>query len=97
MKFINFNDNLNKWNVKTILEIVSKVDEYCQKNGIEDAELYTVEDNTWSDTENKRYDIEIRYKAKDRLMQQKLLILKGEILDGNEFHKRYNEFYSRSA
>ena len=43
-----------------------------------------------------RIDIEIRYNnEKEQLMQQKLLILNDELIDGITFHKRYKEWDRR--
>lgn len=43
---------------------------------------------------NGRIDIEIRYvDEKNCLVQQKLLILNDELIDGEIFHKRYKEWY----
>ena len=94
LKFVNFDDPLNRWTVDVVAEIATKVKSYCSKRGIKDAELHSVEDNTWSDARNQRFDIEIRYvDARNHLIQQKLLMLNGEVLDGKEFHKRFREFY----
>ncbi len=97
MQFINFGNPANKWSVSTVLDITSKVYDYCRKRGIENAELCTIEDSTWEDKTNMRYDIEIRYNSRGHLIQQKLLMLKGEILDGKSFHERFEEFYPKSA
>ena len=43
---------------------------------------------------NGRIDVEVEYKNSDGyLIRQKLLILKGELIDGETFHKRYHEWY----
>ncbi len=98
LTFINFDDYYNRWSLKKVVEITSKVSDYCAKNKIVDPELLYVEDSSWADKANERIDIEIRYTNKDGiLMQQKLLMLKGEIIDGKEFHKRYNEFYPKKT
>ena len=98
LKFINNEDLLNRWKVDTVLLIVSKVQQYCMKHNLINAYLHSVEDNRWSDPKNGRFDIEIRYiNENGNLMQQKLLYLRGEILDGNEFHKRHDEFYPREV
>lgn len=96
MQFINFHDVLNNtWSVEKVLEITSKIDDYCQRHGIRNAELCTVEDNTWQDTANMRYDIQIRYvdDKSGHLVNQKLLMLKGEVLDGKTFHKNFKKYY----
>lgn len=93
--FVNLNDSLNRWSVETIFSIVALIKKYCDDNNIYGAELCSVEDNTWTDTINKRYDVEIRYHVEGQNIQQKLLILKGEVIDGAAFHKRYSEFYPK--
>jgi hypothetical protein len=93
MQFINFDDPLNRWNLDKVEEIVTLVKEYTETHNLENVELYSVEDNTWCDVTNKRYDIWIRYHQDNQLCEQKLLILKGQILDGKEFHRRHHEFY----
>ncbi len=95
-EFINFESN-NYFTLETINEVVSKVKEYADKKGFKEVRLVEVEDNTWSDPVNQRFDITIRYH--DNMpgsieMQRKLLMLKGEVIDGEEFHKRRKEFYS---
>lgn len=94
LKFVNFSDSLNRWDIDKVILICNEVKRYADKHNLDKVELHRVEDNTWSDKENQRYDIEIRYMKGNYLIQQKLLMLKGEILDGDEFHNRINEFYS---
>lgn len=90
--FINY-DNKD-WDFLTVKRIVDKVEQYVFKKALKDVKLLRVEDNTWADTKNRRYDIEISYvDDKGKLVWQKLLILKDEILDGEQFHKRFEEFY----
>lgn len=90
--FINY-DNKD-WDFLTVKRIVDKVEQYVFKKALKEVKLLRVEDNTWADTKNRRYDIEISYvDDKGKLVWQKLLILKDEILDGEQFHKRFEEFY----
>lgn len=98
LKFIDFSDSLNQWPIDKVADIVLKTKEYADKKGLTNVLLHSVED--WSKASeshpdpNNRIDIEIRYTdEKGNLMQQKLLMLKGEIIDGLEFHKRHKEFY----
>ena len=97
MQFVNLDDPLNRWTVDKVDEIVTLVRQYTETHNIECAELCSVDDNTWSDQKNKRYDVWIRYYKEGHFWEQKLLILKGQILDGKEFHKRYSEFYGERA
>ncbi len=94
LRFVKTNDELNRWPIAQVAELAVKVNDYCEANGIEDAELCRVEDNSWSDPDNERMDIEIRYtNAKGQPVHQKLLMLKGEVIDGVQFHERFKEFY----
>ena len=98
MTFVNFNDPLNRWDLDTVKMVCDKVKGYALNKGISDVELVTVEDNTWTDKVNQRYDITIRYTSGDGLfMEQKLLILRGRVIDGKEFHKHYDEFYGKAV
>ena len=96
MQMVNLNDPLNRWTLDTVKMVCDKVKGYVLRRNISDVELLSVEDNTWADSDNQRYDVTIRYTSENGyFMEQKLLILKGEVLDGVEFHKRYNEFYGK--
>ena len=56
--------------------------------------LCEVENSVWTDPKNQRYDVVIQYVSdEDKRIRQKLLILKGEVIDGKTFHERYHEFY----
>ena len=92
--FINFNEPYNRWDLRILANVVRKVEIYCDVHGIEHVELHKVEDCRWSDPENQRFNIDIRYpNDKGILIEQRLLMLKDEIIDGKEFHKRRDEFY----
>lgn len=93
MKFVKFDDPQNRWSLDTITDIVNKVKEYADTVGLTDVELREIEDQTWSDPINNRFDITIVYLSGGHLISQKLLLLKGELLNGEEFHKRFGEFY----
>lgn len=95
MQFFNFIDPLNRWNLDKVDEIVTLVVQYAETHQLKNVELYSVNDNTWADKKNKRYDVVIRYYKDGEICDQNLLILKGQILDGEEFHSRYYEFYDR--
>ncbi len=91
-KFIDFSGK-GSWTIDKVLEVVTKIKAYTDKKGYDNVRLFSVEDNTWSDPVNERYDIELSFTSKGKAYTQKLLILKGEVLDGTEFHKRFSEFY----
>ena len=83
--------------VSVVADIMAQVKAYTEKKGIKDATIITIEDNSEYDTDNQRYDIEIVYVGEGKpewaTTTQKLLYLKGEVIDGLEFHRRANEFY----
>lgn len=57
---------------------------------------YTIQEIRQDDVNDKhgRIDIEIRYVNKNNVaVQQKLLILDNELIDGLTFHKRFKEWY----
>ena len=85
----------NCFTVDKIAEIVGKVKAYADSNGYKNAYLISVEKD-YDDKENDRYDVEITFVNNNGSnVLQKLLMLKGEIVDGHEFHHRFNEFYER--
>lgn len=92
--FINFDDPYNRWDLRILANVVRKVEIYCDVHDIEHVELHKVEDCRWSDPDNQRFNIDIRYPdANGKLIEQRLLMLKDEIINGEVFHKRHNEFY----
>ncbi len=93
MKYYNFSDKNHKCCLDQLFRIVTLIKDYCDRNNLEDVEVLSIEDNTATDTVNQRFDIEIMFRRKGIPVYQKLLILKGEVIDGKTFHKRYEEFY----
>ncbi len=92
--FVNMGDKLNRWNLDDIIKVCSLVKSYATEHNLKDVVLQHVEDQRWEDPENQRFNVNIMYAAETgKLTGQYLLILKGEILDGNAFHKRFREFY----
>ena len=96
LQFINFGDYYNRWDLDLVVEITTKIQKWARKqHHRKNVELVSVEDNRWEDKDNQRIDVLIRYKKKDGfLYEQKLLILKGEVIDAKTLHKRFTEFYS---
>jgi len=88
MKFIEWG-----FPVDIAADITSKIKEYMDNAGIKDARIHQIEDQSDVDHANRRFDIEIDYSLNGQMMRQKLLYLKGEIIDGVDFHRRYKEFY----
>ena len=100
MNFVNLDDPYNRWSLKELSMVTDLVKKYVSTHNegacIKNVEVLEVENKTWSDPENMRYDVTITFTDENNhLWWQKLLILKGEILDGNEFHQRIREFYPR--
>lgn len=78
----------------TTCKILEKVKAYAKAKGYKNVTLCTIEDNSMEDIKNGRWDIEIMHSSESgQLFRQKLLWLKGELLDGIEFHNRFTEFY----
>lgn len=93
--FLNLSDRLNRWPLDKMADILGKIKDYANKDGLSNVEVVRIEDNTWSDPVNNRYDIDIIcVNSANQLSGRKLLILKDELLDGIEFHKRFKEFYN---
>ena len=56
---------------------------------------YTIQEIRQDDINEKngRIDVEVLYEKDNKMILQKLLILKDEVIDGIAFHKRYKEWY----
>lgn len=92
--FVKFGEIDNKWTIEEIFKVVSKINAYCEREGLSGAELVSVKDNTVRDPKNQRHDIILRYS--DSLgvpVRHKLLMMKDEIISGKEFSERFYEFY----
>ena len=75
-------------------EVADKVKTYGKEKGYSSVTLLEIEDNRKQDTANRRLDIEVGViDGIGRQFWQKLLMLKDEIIDGEEFHRRFKEFY----
>lgn len=92
-KFISFNPEKTYIGVALLSDILNKVNMYAHDNGYLNVKLIEIEDQSWLDQENRRYDIRISYTYQGTQWSQLLLYLKGEIVDGEQFHKRFDEFY----
>lgn len=97
LKFINFGDYYNRWPLDKVAGIVIKVKEYTDRMGIINPELHEVEDLSWEKGEeiNQRVNVKIRYFKEGKLYEKWLMIMKGEVIDANEFHRRRDEFYPK--
>lgn len=65
-------------------------------DGYMNGKEYTIHEIRQDDVNDRlgRIDIEIRFNnEKGDLIQQKLLILNDELIDGKTFHKRHREWY----
>jgi hypothetical protein len=86
-------------NLDTLNDIISAIKEYADKRGYTAVSILKLEDNSEDDIANTRWDVEIVYLAPNNsktLTWQKLLYLKGQLMDAKEFHARHNEFYPKS-
>lgn len=92
---VNWSDTGCFWDLEVLSDIYLKVKAYAESKGYKEFSINSIEDNTEDDPDNNRYDIELFYVSpKDGCyMYQKLLYLKGEIVDGITFHNRFSEFY----
>ena len=94
LRFINLDDKLNRWSLDKVLEIAAAVKIYAEKHGLKDVELHEVEDLTYEDQRNQRYNIAIRYvNENNSLIQQHLLMLKGTVYNCDEVHAHCGEFW----
>lgn len=90
------NERGELWDLGLLIDILGKVKNYTDEKGRKDVLVISIEDNTFSDPVNERYDIWIRYAPqKDGAcyIEQQLWILKGELIDGKTFYERHDEFY----
>ena len=84
------------WTLENLSDIIQKVKAYVEEKKYEQARLESIEDSTWNDPDNQRYNISIVYtNGRGHKIRQQLMLLKGELIDGEEFHKRFSEFYDR--
>lgn len=100
LKFINMADFYNRWSLETVRDIVDKVYNYAiRRKNLKNVELAEVENlNYYPAEKNERYNIRIRHTDDGgRLWEQWLVMLNGELLDGEEFHKRIREFYPKEG
>lgn len=83
------------WDLGVLADIRHKTDAYAVKHELIDCTIIQVFDNSKVDEANNRYDIDVVYKdaVTGRRTRAKLLYMKGDVVDGEEFHKRYEEFY----
>ena len=77
---------------RVLRDILDKLDNYFMQKELE-YRIIRIEETDYTDI-NKRIDIEVLVYSHDvNPKTQKLFILKDELLDGNEFHKRFKKFY----
>lgn len=95
-KFINWNHYDDQWKLDDIVEVVNLVKKYCDNHGYKNVRLSAV--LTELDDKNDRKNVRIHYTDEhNNLVSQLLLIINGEIMDGDEFHERIKEFYPDKA
>ena len=96
-KYINCSDSFNRCPLDIMSEVTTNLMFYSNKHGLKDVYLECIEDCRYSDPENERYNIDILYtNEKGNVTRQRLLYLKGEVLDGTAFHERFEEFYGNT-
>mgnify|MGYP001029850390 CR=1 FL=1 len=74
-------------------QILSLIDDYMHNTPYDILDIH--EDDSCDP--NGRIDIKIRFARNEKVIEQKLLILKGELIDGETFHKRFSEWYGSDA
>ncbi len=94
MRFINFGQSKG-WDIETMKSIADQIYDYVTSRGYTNVLVTDIEDNHEFDKVNGRYDITIVYNKGQALCCRQLLYLKGEIVDGDAFHKRFEEFYPK--
>ena len=96
IKFVNFApDEYWDWNI--INDVVTLTKHYADVNHFNIIEM-ELENNSWSDVRNNRYDITITYRninddENKTLIRQKLLFLQGDLVDGKTFHANFQKYY----
>lgn len=96
--FYNIQNSSQWWDVDIVESIARQVRQYRDKIGASKIEFVEVEDNTWEDTDNQRYDLWLMiYDGEGGRYAQKCLVLKGELIMPDAFHKRHDEFYPREV
>lgn len=82
------------WPINELLKVLNAVNIYTKKlSDCKEVHIVSVEKFLSEHDNNDRVDIEIIYLQENQLIHQKLLMMKGEIIDGMTFHERFNEFY----
>ena len=82
--------NVEQFTADKLRRILDLIDEYMKNVP------YIIHEIRQDNVADKhgRIDIEIRYVNKANcVIQQKLLILDDELIDGKEFHRRFKEWY----
>lgn len=74
-------------------QILSLIDDYMHNTPYDILDIH--EDDSCDP--NGRIDIIIRFTQDEKLVEQKLLILNGELIDRETFHKRFSEWYDSEA
>ena len=93
MKYIDFSGTSRQCDSAVLDSIEKQTSVYAAGHGLKNMKIETIENNAWSDPKNERYDIEISFARNPFRRWQKLLFLKGELIDGENFHRRFSEFY----
>lgn len=83
------------WPISELKKVLDAIENYRLKklSDCESLRVCSLEKNLKSKDKNDRVDIEVNYIHNGQFIYQKLLMMKGEVVDGSEFHKRFQEFY----
>ena len=95
IKFVNFAPN-EYWDWDVINDIVVLTKHYADVKHLDIIKM-ELENNSWSDVRNNRYDITITCRNTNddenkTLTCQKLLFLQGMLVDGEDFHANFQKY-----
>lgn len=94
LRLINWDKEDADWRLDVLASICTQTLDYANKRGYKNVILESIEDNTLTDPANQRYDIQILFdRTEENVIGQKLLMMKGEVIDCKTFHRRYEEYY----
>ncbi len=95
VKFANHYNPEDSWVLDTIEDIIAKVKAYGSLHSL-DINMIEIENTSYTDVANNRYDISIKYNnEKSQPISQKLLYLKGDIVDGKTLHANFEKYYPK--
>lgn len=89
-------DRFILWPLDELCDAVNKIEKYCKVKMSDCSNI--VLDEIWKTVSdepdgNDRIDAEVSYMREKKLYRKKLLIMRGEVIDGYTFHERFKEYY----